>query len=153
MIFLLAHDKKKKNSGGGVGGKVTRRVGGNVKSSLKKLRLYGKDVPANVSNKILLLEAETETLSSTKGGKKSKDSISSKFIQSIDEARRYGLIHEEAYANERYAIALLGWDDVPSSLEYFARAKCLYEKWGSPVKVERLVSYVREKSGVNMHGQ
>lgn len=51
---------------------------------------------------------------------------------------------------ERYAIALLEWNETTEALEYFERAKRLYEEWGSPVKVKQLVKYVEEKSGVTM---
>ena len=43
---------------------------------------------------------------------------------------------------------MLEWGETTKALEYFERAKCLYEQWGSPVKVRRLLKYVEEKSGV-----
>ena len=131
---LLARDK----SNGG--GKAKR-----YKTSLKKLRFYGKDAPANVKNKISLIEAEVDVL---KHGKKSNSTALSKFHDSIEEAKEEGLIFEEAYAYERCAIAMLEWGNMTQSLEYFERAKNLYKQWGSPVKVLQLTKYVEEKCGV-----
>ena len=120
-------------------------------SGLKKLRFYGKDCPSNVRNKILLIEAELDVLKHRNGDKKKYNSTIMKYKQSIEEAKQHRIHHEEAYAYERCAIAMLEWgNDVTESLEYFERAKYLYRKWGSPVKVMQLVSYVKKKSGVTM---
>ena len=136
---LLARDK----SNGG--GKAKR-----YKTSLKKLRFYGKDAPANVKNKISLIEAEVDVL---KHGKKSSSTAMSKFHDSIEEAKQEGLLFEEAYACERCAIAMLEWGDMTRSLEYFERARNLYQQWGSPVKVSQLMKYVEENCGVKMQKQ
>ena len=140
---IVAREKYPSNSSGGCGGGGSKAK--KYKSSLKNLRLYGKDVPANVSNKILLIEAEADVLRYGKC-----DGAISKFHQSIDEAKRHGIIQEEAFANERCAIAMLEWGDVAEALEYFERAKSLYEQWGSPVKVVKLIKFVEERSGVTM---
>ena len=74
----------------------------------------------------------------------------SKFKESIAQANKQGVVNEEALANERFGIAMMEWDEVTQALEYFERAKSLYEQWGSPVKVTQLVKFVQEKSGVTM---
>ena len=108
-----------------------------------QLQTYGKLGPANVMNKIYLIDAEKAVL------KNDKDVAKSKFRMSLHHANQQGFIHEEALAYERYAIAMLEWDEMTQALEYFERARSLYDKWGSRVKVHRLERYVREKCGVN----
>ena len=123
------------------------------KSSMKKLEFYGKDAPENVENKIHLIEAELAMLKygkSKRNRRRKKDDAISKFKQSIEEGKRQGILFEEAFAYERFAIATLEWGDIPQALEYFERAKSLYERWGSPVKVTQLTELVKDKTGVTM---
>ena len=137
---LLAREQKN-----GINGKVNK-----CKGYLKKLRLYCKNYMPNVNNKIWLVEAELELLN-VSGRSKSNMCWLSKFQQSIEAARRQGHLREEAYGNERCAIAMLEYGhDVIQALEYFHRAKNLYEQWGSAVKVRQLIQYVEENTGVTM---
>ena len=134
LVDIVSARDRKSNGGSGKAKKY--------KSSLKKLRLYSKKCPSNANNRILLIEAEAEVLASKKG---KSDIAVSKFHQSIEAAKENNILHEEAYANERCAIAMLEWGDVTHALEYFERALNLYEEWGSPVKVKRLSNYIEEK--------
>lgn len=109
------------------------------KSSLNKLRTLAKYSPENVMNKICLIEAERAVL------KRDKTGARSKFQQSISHAKSNGYLHEEALAYERCAVALLEWGETSQAYEFFDRARNRYEHWGSPVKVRRLVSYIREQ--------
>ena len=75
-----------------------------------------------------------------------------KFEKSIEQAHEQQFIHEEALANERYAIALLEWGDETQALEYFERAKKSYSSnnWGSTTKVRQLINFVKERTGITM---
>ena len=103
-----------------------------------------------MKNRILLIEAEAEVLKHKYGQEGSCDVAISKFYQSMEESKRQGIIHEEAYAHERCAIAMLEWGQVTQAIEYFERAKNLYEEWGSNVKVAQLIKYVEDQSGVKL---
>lgn len=113
-------------------------------SSLTKLCSFSKRAPENVMNKIRLIEAEKLAW------KDDKKHAILKFKESIELANQHFLLHEEALANERLAIALMEWGDITQALEYFGRANSLYKQWGSPVKVEKLNKFVEEKTGVAM---
>ena len=113
------------------------------KGALNKLRIYGKFAPESIMNKIYLIEAEYATL------KHAKVDAKSKFHKSIEQANQQGMVQEEALATERYAIAMFEWGEITESLEYFERARHLYERWGSTEKVKRLTKFVRDVCGVN----
>ena len=112
-------------------------------SAMVQLQTYGKLGPVNIMNKIYLIEAEKAVLKDDRAVAKAK------FRMSIDHANQQEFVHEEALAYERYAIAMLEWGEVSQALEYFERARSLYDKWGSMAKVKRLEEFVREKCGVS----
>ena len=122
----------------GNGNKKTKKY----KVPLAKLSSYAKLGDDNVANKICLIEAEVATIQDD------RNAAMEKFAKSIRYANQHGIIFEEAYAKERYALALFEWGNVTQALDFFEQAKNLYEVWGSPVKVERLKSVVREKTGM-----
>ena len=122
------------------------------KSSLEKLRLFGKTAPENVDNKISLIEAELAVLKNGRRKEMTSCPVAiMKFRQSIEQAHRQRFVHEEALANERYAIALLEWGETSQALEYFERAKKIYsDGWGAPTKVTRLINIVKDRTGITM---
>jgi tetratricopeptide (TPR) repeat protein len=118
---------------------VARKYGDRArsyKSSLKKLRFHARHAPANVLNKIRLIEAEKAALRNDRLG------AMSKYKQSIDLAKEQGLINEQALACERYAVTLLEFGEADRALEFFEEARILYQHWGSPVKVIQLANFV-----------
>lgn len=152
-LFLAREDMQRNNNNDennnrNGGGKRLHRVK-NYKPSLKKLRLFSKSAPENANSKISLIEAEVAVLKN--GGKGISTLAKLKFQHSIDEAHKHRLVHEEALAYERYAIALSEWGETSKALEYFERAKKIYaDDWGAPVKVLQLIDFVKERSGVRI---
>ena len=114
----------------------TKRVHGRRpgQAVLKKLRDCANKMkmPQNILNKIYLLEAEQLALRGDKDNALWKFRASSKF------AREMNVIHEEALAYERAAIALDEWGEEAEALASIKKAMVLYKKWGSPGKVAQL---------------
>ncbi len=91
----------------------------------------------NNENKIYLLEAE---LAVTNGD---RERALQKYEHSIGAARREGFRHEEALANERAGLVLLGWGEELKAREYFNKACSLYSQWGAFAKVNQVDGYIR----------
>lgn len=124
-------------------GRSRKRTKRKFKNALSKLKFYCKLAADNLQSKVYLIEAEKAVL------KNDKNEAKLKFQLSSINANKQGLIHEEALAYERYAVAMMEWGDMTESLEFFERARCLYKQWGSYVKVRNLIHFVREKFGIN----
>lgn len=114
------------------------------KVPLRKLRAHAKHAPANVLNKIRLIEAERAALKNDSLG------ALSKFKQSAKLAKEQGLINEQALACERTAVALLEWGEADEALQLFEQARVLYHQWGSPVKEQQLSAFVMAEFQQNL---
>jgi tetratricopeptide (TPR) repeat protein len=106
------------------------------KRSLKKLRFWASFSPENVFSKVYLIEAERYVL------KDKRERAIRKFQLAMDQAEELGVINEQALACERAANALEGWGETKKSLSYYKKARVLYERWGSVLKVDQLTKLI-----------
>jgi len=104
------------------------------KRALKALRKYAEHAPANVLNKILLIEAERCFM------KQQYEKAMRKYCASYDCADEQGNLPEQALARERTALLLAKRGEGFDALRYLHKARELYTKWGSPVKINQLNS-------------
>ena len=87
----------------------------------------------NWENKLLLLEAELHACEGE------LEMAKSKFIASIDSARRHRFVHEEGLASELLGIFLEESGEVEESKRQFAHARSCYQKWGAFALADRLL--------------
>jgi hypothetical protein len=108
------------------------------KPALMKLRHWAKFCPANVLSRVYLIEAERDAL------KDNRERALRKFQASIDQADEQGFVQEQALACELAAATLVGWERKREAREFYRQARLLYERWGSPVKVEQMNKYLEQ---------
>ena len=124
---MSAREAQKKRKAKRVRGRPGQAVLRKLRDCANKMKM-----PQNVLNKIYLLEAEQLVLRGDKDNALWKFRASSKF------AREMSVIHEEALAYERAAIALDEWGEEAEAMASIKKAMALYKKWGSPGKVTQL---------------
>jgi hypothetical protein len=100
--------------------------------NLKKLKKHARLCPANIGNKVFLLEAEIAASS----GK--MNLALSKYEMAIDQAGKEGILHEKALACERAGIFLRDTGRVCHSHLFFAQALSAYEEWGCKTKADQI---------------
>jgi tetratricopeptide (TPR) repeat protein len=108
------------------------------KPALLKLKQWAKFCPDNVLSRIYLIEAERDSLMDN------RDRAFRKFQSAIDLADEQGFVQEQALACELAAATLVGWERKREAREFYRQARFLYERWGSPVKVEQMNKYIEQ---------
>jgi predicted ATPase len=84
------------------------------------------------SNKIILIKAERDALLGC------HDEAIRKFLLSVKMAEKIGRIHEQALAYERLGLLYSELRNSTQDLDFFRKARDLYEEWGCAVKVSRM---------------
>lgn len=92
------------------------------------------------SNKILMVEAELLAL------KGLREEATFKWLSSIKDSERQGLVHEQALAHERLAHSLKEWDQERLALGHFREARSLYQIWGCVIKSNQMRRTVGEQT-------
>ena len=121
------------------GTRKNRRLALKALNRLKKITDYPRP-ERGWSNKILMVEAELSAY------KDHKEEALVKWLASIRDAERQGLVHEEALAHERMAHTLMEWGQDAQALDHYREARSLYQSWGCVVKTEQMRRIVGERS-------
>lgn len=104
----------------------------NLAAHERQLQAWARHCPENFASRATLVEAEIARLEYR------ELDAERLFEQAMRLARNYGLLHEEALANERAArfYAARGFDDIARL--YLRKARSRYSRWGAEGKVRHL---------------
>ena len=115
-----------------------------ISSHLKKMRRWSRHCPENFRHKLLLMEAECIRFGLAKG------TALPLYEQSIDEARQYEFLQNEALANELAGRFCLKNGDQARGTSFVQSARECYRRWGATGKVralEEAYSFLSEQTG------
>ena len=123
-----------------------------AKKSLRTIQKFASTCPANYKNKVLLLQAEIETVK----GKKASSDILPLYEESVKWAKDEGFMHEESLALEKAGYHVLTTyqhrtDTVSVAQSFFARAVEAYENYGSRLKVQQLEKVLSRLEDIVQH--
>jgi hypothetical protein len=102
-----------------------------LRIALEAMRAAAANSNENFANKLRVLEAEQQSLST-----RLRHIAISMYDASIASAKKSGFIHEQALACERAGFHCVQERKIEKALEYFEQARKCYEAWGSSMKVE-----------------
>lgn len=102
-----------------------------LKIAFEAMRAASANSDKNFANKLRVLEAEQQSLST-----KYRHNAISMYNASISSAKKSGFIHEQGLACERAGFHCMREKNNAKALEYFKQARECYEEWGSNMKVE-----------------
>ncbi len=102
-----------------------------LRIALEAMRAAAANSDENFANKLRVLEAEQQSLST-----RHRHNAISVYNASIESAKKSGFIHEQALACERAGLHCMREKNNEKALEYFKQARECYEEWGSSMKVE-----------------
>ena len=104
-----------------------------LRIALEAMRAAAANSNENFANKLRVLEAEQQSLST-----RHRHNAISMYNASIASAKKSSFIHEQGLACERAGFHCVRERKIEKALEYFEQARECYEKWGSGIKEESM---------------
>ena len=113
-----------------------------LRIALEAMRAAAANSNENFANKLRVLEAEQQSLST-----RHRHNAISMYNASIASAKKSGFIHEQGLACERAGFHCVRERKIEKALEYFEQARECYEEWGSGIKEESMKKEIDSLNG------